>query len=282
VAAGGGRHGGTTGGKPVSTGSKGGGGNPAKGGGKPDDSAGTGKPGGPAARAARVSERRKQVEAMRRAQARRDRIRVSALITGVALVAVAVIVLAIVFAGGSGSSGSSASGGDATIDRSSSLLATTAGQVKGESVDGITCDTNEQVATHVHAHLAVYVNGAAKAVPYGIGILGPYKLDTSGGSPFVAGGSCFYWLHTHDETGVLHIESPTQGKTFTLGQLFDEWKQPLSATQVGPAKGTVTAVVNGKTFGGDPRSVPLAAHNVIQLNVGTVVPFKNYTFANGL
>ncbi|MGF7239190.1 MAG: hypothetical protein ACQSGP_30170 [Frankia sp.] len=239
-----------------------------------------GKPGGSKAQAARMSERRAQVEAMRRAQARRDRIRVSALISGTALAVVAVIVLAIVFAGGSGSNGSGSST-DTSIDHSPSLLATTAGQVSGQKVHDITCGT-EQLVTHIHAHLAVYVNGQAKVIPYGIGIVPPYTLDTSGSSPFVTNGTCFYWLHTHDETGIVHIEAPVKEATLTLGEVFDEWRQPLSTTQVGPAKGKVTAVVDGKTYAGDPRAVPLTAHEVIQLSVGTVVPFKNYTFASGL
>jgi hypothetical protein len=33
---------------------------------------------------------------------------------------------------------------------------------------------------------------------------------------------------------------------------------------------------------GDPRSVPLNAHDVIQLDVGSVVPFQSYTFPAGL
>ena len=47
-----------------------------------------------------------------------------------------------------------------------------------------------------------------------------------------AGGQCIYWLHTHAPDGVIHIESPTQ-RIYTLGNFFDEWRQPLSANQVG-------------------------------------------------
>ncbi len=285
----------------MGTGNKSGSGNPADGGKNPGGagqnptpggknpagggkgSGGGARAGGSNARAARMSERRAQVEAMRRAQARRDRIRVSALISGTALAVVAVIVLAIVFAGGSGSSGSTDSGNNAAIDHNANLLASTAGQVSGQKVGDITCGT-EAVVTHIHAHLAVYVNGKSKVIPYGIGIVPPYTLDTSAGAgnPFVTNGTCFYWLHTHDETGVVHIEAPVKEATLTLGQIFDEWKQPLSATQVGPATGPVTTVVNGTTYTKDPRTVPLTAHAVIQLSVGTVVPFKNYTFADGL
>ena len=34
--------------------------------------------------------------------------------------------------------------------------------------------------------------------------------------------------------------------------------------------------------GGDPRDIPLNAHAVVQLDVGTVVPFRPYSFGPGL
>ncbi len=44
--------------------------------------------------------------------------------------------------------------------------------------------------------------------------------------------TCLYPLHVHDgEPNIIHIESPIQ-KTYTLGNFFDIWGQPLSATQV--------------------------------------------------
>jgi hypothetical protein len=169
----------------------------------------------------------------------------------------------------------------ATGDSSSAILASTGGQVTGDTVDGIQSNDTEQVLFHIHAHLAIYVNGQAKNLPYGVGIVPPYQIQQSADGPFVTGGSKFYWLHTHDETGVIHIESPKQ-RTFTLGNFFDEWRQPLSATQVGPAKGKLTMFIDGKPYTGDPKNIPLNSHSNIQLDVGTVVPFKNYTFPSGL
>lgn len=68
--------------------------------------------------------------------------------------------------------------------------------------------------------------------------------------------------------GIVHIESPVQ-RTYTLGEFFDEWGQPLGPDQAGPAKGHVTVIYNGKVFKGSPRDVPLTAHAQIQLEVGT-------------
>jgi hypothetical protein len=93
--------------------------------------------------------------------------------------------------------------------------------------------------------------------------------------------SCLYWLHSHTPDGVIHMESPEQ-RSFTLGNYFDVWGQPLSASQVGPAKGTVTAFVDGKQVTGNPRDIKLGEHVNIQLDVGKVVPFKSYTYSEGL
>jgi hypothetical protein len=51
---------------------------------------------------------------------------------------------------------------------------------------------------------------------------------------------------------------------------------------VATATGPVTAFVNGRPFTGDPRTIPLGAHAVIQLDVGTEVAPAPYTFPQGL
>ncbi|PZS12378.1 MAG: hypothetical protein DLM64_05105 [Solirubrobacterales bacterium] len=146
------------------------------------------------------------------------------------------------------------------------------------SIDGIRCGATEQVAYHIHAHLAVFVNGTLRALPAGVGIPGSTAELTSKG-PVAAGGQCYYWLHTHAPDGVIHVESPTQ-RIYTLGEFFDEWHQPLSANRVAGTSGKVTAILNGKPWGGDPRSIPLSPHAVIQLSVGApAVPFQSVNWA---
>jgi hypothetical protein len=151
----------------------------------------------------------------------------------------------------------------------------------GAPVDGISADTGEELAFHIHAHLQVYVDGQQRAVPPGIGVVPPLRVEQTAEGPFVDGGAGFYWLHTHDGSGVVHIESPVQ-RAFTLGELFNLWGQPLGPDQVGPARGPVTALVDGAVVGGDPRDIPLTAHAVVQLDVGTAVPFQPYSFPPGL
>jgi hypothetical protein len=142
------------------------------------------------------------------------------------------------------------------------------------TVHGIECGSSEQLAYHIHAHLAVYANGAARTPPGGIGIPGSQVVQTAQG-PEAAGGQCIYWLHTHAPDGVIHVESPTK-RIYTLGDFFAEWHQPLSATRVAGASGKVTAVVNGKPWTKSPAAIPLDPHAVIQLSVGSpIVPFKS-------
>ena len=146
-------------------------------------------------------------------------------------------------------------------------LASVATAATGSPVDGISCQTSEQTLFHIHAHLTIFVNGAARQVPAAIGIPGAVAQQTQTG-PFIGSGTCFYWLHTHAADGIVHIESPVQ-RTYTLVQFFDEWGQPLGPDVVGPAHGHVTVLVNGKVFTGNPRDVPLTDHTQIQLEVGT-------------
>jgi hypothetical protein len=160
-------------------------------------------------------------------------------------------------------------------------LASTATKATGKTVDGISCDTTEQLVFHIHAHLTVFVNGAARQIPAAIGIPGAQAENTPTG-PYIASGSCFYWLHTHAADGIIHIESPVH-RTYTLGDFFDIWGQPLGPDQVGPARGPVTAIYNHQVYRGNPRNIPLQKHAQIQLEVGKpLVSPASITFPTGL
>ena len=132
----------------------------------------------------------------------------------------------------------------------------------------------EMLQVHYHAHLDVIADGQQITVPALIGIDTDVQTITA--------------LHTHDTSGVLHIES-AKDTPFTLGQAFTEWGQPLSATQVGPVSlGSDKALhvfVNGKEVS-DPAGYVLKAHDEIAVWVGAKgetpqVP-SSYAFAQGL
>jgi hypothetical protein len=154
-------------------------------------------------------------------------------------------------------------------------LATLANAATGQTVDGVQCQAGEQLVEHVHTHLTIFVNGQSRVIPYAIGVPGAEAVQTAHG-PFVETGSCFYWLHTHQEDGIVHVESPSLGTSFTLGQFFAEWGIPLNSSQVGPATGKVTVFFTapGKKVGiykGNPANLPLGNHYQIQIDVGTPV-----------
>ena len=151
----------------------------------------------------------------------------------------------------------------------------------GSPVDGITCRTsaNQDVKYHIHVHVAIFVNGAQERIPAGAGIPAPRLTEHFPSGVFYDNGlsNCLYWLHVHTADGIIHVESPYT-HTFTLGQFFDVWRQPLGPDQVGPARGSVVVFENGRRLSGDPRDVPLLPHAVIQLDVGSVVPYQPVQF----
>jgi len=114
----------------------------------------------------------------------------------------------------------------------------------------------EGTALHIHAHLDVFVHGRRIAVPAGIGI----------GPDFISP------LHTHDTSGVVHVESPDV-RTFTLGEVFGVWGVRLTRRCLGGycASGAdrLHVYVGGRELAGDPRLLHLAPHAEIVVAFGT-------------
>jgi hypothetical protein len=252
-------------------------------------------------KAQRRAENQRNAAERRAAEQRAKRMRLGIRVGGVVAVVALVVVLIVVLTGGSNNSAPPSSTnphialepipasmssswvqppagtpGPETIPvPSGPKLATLLNAATGQTVDGIQCQTNEQLVLHVHTHLTIFVNGKAQVIPYGIGIPGFQAVSTAQG-PFVQTGSCFYWLHVHANDGIIHIESPSTSESFTLGQFFNEWGIPLSKTQVGPATGNVTVFFTSpgqkaKLYTGNPNNIPLGDHYQIQLNVGTPI-----------
>ncbi len=161
-------------------------------------------------------------------------------------------------------------------------LASASTSLTGRSVDGLTCRTenHETVNYHIHVHVAIFVDGAPERIPAGVGITSPAIVQHLSSGTFVDVGAsdCLYWLHTHVADGIIHVEAPARGN-FTLGEFFDVWHQPLSAHQVGPARGRVVVFINGVRWVRSPRLVPLLAQEQIQVDVGSpVVAFQPFPF----
>ena len=122
-------------------------------------------------------------------------------------------------------------------------------------ISGIACDVDEKTTYHVHAHLNIRFEGELQAIADNVGLRE----------------SCLYWLHTHAAHGVIHVEAPAE-TTFTLGQFFDVWGEPLSKTQVlgrtiGPGE-ILSTFVDRLPYGGDPRGIVLGNLVAIELQIG--------------
>lgn len=135
----------------------------------------------------------------------------------------------------------------------------------------------EGTADHYHAHLDVLVDGKPVPVPAYIGF-----SFNAGGQP-----NGISALHTHDTSGIIHVEAPTAGLTYTLGQVLTEWgvldgKDATGAPHGGTAGWTV--YVNGARQDGPVTGVVLKAHDEVVLSYGAApspVPAA-YSFPGGL
>jgi hypothetical protein len=149
-----------------------------------------------------------------------------------------------------------------------------ASQGKQHPVANVKCEGSEMLATHYHAHLVILKpDGQPVTIPANVGIQA----------------TCLYWIHTHDDSGIIHIEAPADQKDhkFTLGDFFDVWGQPLDSKQlatlsVGSGQ-KITAFVDGKAWDGDLRAIPLKPHGQITLELTPpVVQPTPFEFPQGL
>lgn len=142
---------------------------------------------------------------------------------------------------------------------------------------GLEALSTETLAVHYHAHLDIVVGSQAVPVPPGIGF-----VVTNGQATALSS------LHTHDETGIIHIESP-KDSPFTLGQIFTEWGVKLTAGQMGGLRDgggdELRLYVNGVRQTTAPQSLVLRPHQEIVLwygpaNQQPTVP-ASYAFPSG-
>src|SRR5882762_6390765 len=91
-----------------------------------------------------------------------------ALPVGVVVIVAAAMIIGVIL---TSKHNTAASGGvSADSDQSTGILANTAHQGTGNTVAGVQSNSSEQLIYHIHAHLAMYVNGTQKFLPYGVGI----------------------------------------------------------------------------------------------------------------
>jgi hypothetical protein len=113
----------------------------------------------------------------------------------------------------------------------------------------------EGTEIHIHQHLDIYVNGKHETVPGQIGIYdGQFLTD----------------LHTHDTSGIMHVES-NKKRLFSLGEFFGVWGVRLTSTCIGgycKAKTPWRMYLNGSPYPGNPSALVLKRHQEIAIVIG--------------
>lgn len=128
----------------------------------------------------------------------------------------------------------------------------------------IECNSKEHFDFHIHTKLTIMIDNQLYPIPANIGII-PEK--------------CIYWLHTHDNSGIIHIESPIK-TNFTLGEFLQIWKlfdnsnivQRLADNQI---NGNISVYINNNNnhnntlVGTNYNHLVLKDQNKILLNITT-------------
>lgn len=72
---------------------------------------------------------------------------------------------------------------------------------------------HQQLALHIHPKLSITIDGVPEVIPANIGV----------------SATCMAELHTHDATGVIHVETATRDRFYELSfaDFFDVWGVPL-------------------------------------------------------
>jgi hypothetical protein len=155
-------------------------------------------------------------------------------------------------------------------------LAPSANERSAPVIDDISCDRMEHFKMHIHAHLDIFINGSAFTIPSDVGRIPDH---------------CIYWVHTHDQKGIIHIESPEE-RNFTLGEFFDIWGKNFSNNQIfdntveESDNNILSVYVNGKKIsaGTDYGQITINAHDEIAIIYGkppASIP-SNYEFPEGM
>lgn len=204
------------------------------------------------------------------------------LIGGSVLLAAVIVAVAVIATQGSGSSASGSTGQSAAV---------VDGRLTHSKIDfvsqgtwqpdytslkgamqalGLAASAESAALTHYHVHIRLVVDGHAVRLPAQIG------LDSAN--------QVFSEVHTHDATGVIHIESPQANYRAKLLDAFDMWGVYLTPQCIGGYCGGLKMWVNGKpstAFG----NLVLQPHMAITILAGQppagFKPDKSYAFAPG-
>lgn len=79
----------------------------------------------------------------------------------------------------------------------------------------MSCTTDMATKYHIHPHLQIIIKGQVREIPANVGIES----------------NCLHPIHTHDNSGKIHVESP-KTRDFTLGDFFNVWNKSFNKDQI--------------------------------------------------
>jgi hypothetical protein len=131
------------------------------------------------------------------------------------------------------------------------------------------CLPQEALFLHIHPWLRITIGGVGNVtIPAGIGIVSP-QYNSNG---IAVGGTCFEPMHTHDNSGLVHIESPDR-TDYPLGKFFEIWDDTYHTINFG---GAIRPIVFNQTdilgYRSDPtHQVRLQVDGAISNAYGSLV-----------
>lgn len=157
---------------------------------------------------------------------------------------------------------------------------------RGSAVDKIPCSPTEYLNDyHVHIYLGIVYKGRQIAVPDAIGMMHPGPEQNG----YITTAGCFYYIHTHDASGMVHIESPNNlppsSTVYTLQNVLDVWGMKFSHTSFGPFKGEIHVFVGNPASLGETTvshyakfksagklgTIAIKSHEVVWIEIGKPV-----------
>jgi len=81
------------------------------------------------------------------------------------------------------------------------------------------CLSFEGTQQHIHPYLRIFLDGQPVTIPAYVGIRDGDQ-------------TCFEPVHTHDASGIIHIESPSPTQTYTLGDFVAVWRATYGTATV--------------------------------------------------
>jgi hypothetical protein len=125
----------------------------------------------------------------------------------------------------------------------------------------------EGIVVHYHPLLVINDHGVQKPLPYDstqAGDIGYISQPGFTNPKYYCAAGQFHLLHTHDGSGIIHVELPQVVSTApTLGDFFTIWGEPLGPSQVWSVLGQVHATMydsdthTSTDFSSNPAVMPL-------------------------